>query len=1318
MVGRNGTGRLTLNNVTSSVTINSTYRGSAEHGGLVGYAINADIIGCAFTGSLLGENSTGCSGLIGWKTNTENSNVNITDCLFAPTSVTVGTTNAYTLVRNSSGGVVNVTNSYYAQTLGTEQGKQRYSITPGEYVTMQNAGTPTEYGISGIVSYGVGIKYNDVLYAGKGDEVSLNLGYTWTDGYEGNGFKASAGTLQGNANPYTLTMPNDDVLVYTIVDDNPWDGEGTEQSPYLISYTSQWDLLAERVAVGTDYSGKYFQLAADITVTTMVGIDGQHAFSGTFDGGNHTLTLDYSTSADYAAPFRFVNGATIHDLTVDGTINTSKKFAAGLIGQAAGTIAIDHCHSSVTINSTVNGDGTHGGFVALIPSGETTIRGCLFDGSLLGILTDNNGGFVGWTANDGSLTIENSIFAPTEVTMVGDKTFARSNSDEHPTITNSFYTETFGDTQGKRIYKTPQEVADNGIYYLLTAFDKTYYGKVIITMQTTFDQTDEEVKPVPTIMTEDGILIPQEGNYTLDWREENGIYTVTITAAANAPFPIPNAQLVGSKTFEYTVVSMYAPKDLTATATSNTATISWTGAAERYKVRYKPTNLNTTYFTSFENGLPDDWTTIDADGDQLCWKEMGEIPNHAHSGAVFMTSESFDYDRGGFTPDNWLVSPQLSLNGLLKVWMKGQDTDDYRENVAIYVSTTGNAVADFTDIVLPETIVTNEYVEYSANLSQYAGEHGYIAIRHFNCTDQFRLNVDDFGLYNVDSSSGEWQEIEVTGTTAVITGLHPETYYAYQVEGIVGEDSYSSAIAVLQTKEAVPEVANVCIAPQQTTAKVSWEGHGDTFNVRYAVDNSITNTAKVTLTVGNVWDDGTGYQMLLDADANTFGSIIPQSSPLTYSGDASADVYANFEYKIPEYADGALNTTNVVINNSVTIEIPAGTYDWCITNPSPNEDMMFIASSYGNIGGRQDDYVFEAGMHYVFTVSPDGNYDKVDVEASPMYGEWTQVAVGNGALTTELTALTENTNYVVQVQAVLANGKTSEWSPAEKFATLGEGEIALYDDLDNHDVIEKNNDQTVNVTLLGRTLYKDGTWNTLCLPFNVEVDGFAGTPLEGAKVMTLGDASYANGTLTLNFKDAKTIEAGKPYIVKWTKADNYVDDNEHNLYQPIFKNVVISNVQKVVETKAVDFKGLYNPLVIAKSGDKAILYIGADNTLCYPEISFNINAFHAYFKLADKYINENLGDVNGDGAITVTDVMLLVNHILAHVNENFIEENADINGDGTITVTDVMVLVKMVLNNGQKSFNVVTNLDPPIGYDGGGSGPARAGENNLWEVEK
>ena len=56
-----------------------------------------------------------------------------------------------------------------------------------------------------------------------------------------------------------------------------------------------------------------------------------------------------------------------------------------------------------------------------------------------------------------------------------------------------------------------------------------------------------------------------------------------------------------------------------------------------------------------------------------------------------------------------------------------------------------------------------------------------------------------------------------------------------------------------------------------------------------------------------------------------------------------------------------------------------------------------------------------------------------------------------------------------------------------------------------------------------------------------------------------------------------------------------------------------------------------------------------------------------------------IGDVNGDGTISVSDVMALVSFILDIETDNFIIENADINGDGLYSVTDVTILVDLVL---------------------------------------
>ena len=244
----------------------------------------------------------------------------------------------------------------------------------------------------------------------------------------------------------------------------------------------------------------------------------------------------------------------------------------------------------------------------------------------------------------------------------------------------------------------------------------------------------------------------------------------------------------------------------------------------------------------------------------------------------------------------------------------------------------------------------------------------------------------------------------------------------------------------------VPENVNVTV--EGTNATVAWEGDAAEYVLKY---KPYTGTAKVTLTAGNVFSDDTGYQMLLDADANAYGTIIPETGPLTSSGDASAATYAEFEYKIPENADGALTTSNIVVNNSITIEIPAGVYDWCITNPSPG-DRMWIAGSNGNIGGRQDDYEFEADKIYEFVPALFGNNDGVDVTISEIDDEeeWTVIdGITENNYTIE--GLTEGTQYIVEVQAICTDGGVSDWTDGEVFYIdidgmndYANGEIKVY----------------------------------------------------------------------------------------------------------------------------------------------------------------------------------------------------------------------------------------------------------------------------------
>ena len=225
----------------------------------------------------------------------------------------------------------------------------------------------------------------------------------------------------------------------------PTQGKGIEDAPFIVSSTDDWNEFASYVNGGYAFSGNFVKLGANISVSTMAGTSDANSFQGTFDGDGHKLTVSYNTSSESTAPFRFARNAVIKNLHVDGTIATSAKFAGGIVGKSSGTLTIMGCRSSVSISSSVSGDGTHGGIVARIAGGGNTIiiDGCVFDGSFATTASTNNcGGFIGWPVTD-TPTITNSLMKPSSVGAgMLSNTFTRVYSTNEPTITNCYYVAT------------------------------------------------------------------------------------------------------------------------------------------------------------------------------------------------------------------------------------------------------------------------------------------------------------------------------------------------------------------------------------------------------------------------------------------------------------------------------------------------------------------------------------------------------------------------------------------------------------------------------------------------------------------------------------------------------------------------------------------------------------------------------------------------------------------------------------------------------------------------------------------------------------
>ena len=204
----------------------------------------------------------------------------------------------------------------------------------------------------------------------------------------------------------------------------------------------------------------------------------------------------------------------------------------------------------------------------------------------------------------------------------------------------------------------------------------------------------------------------------------------------------------------------------------------------------------------------------------------------------------------------------------------------------------------------------------------------------------------------------------------------------------------------------------------------------------------------------------------------------------------------------------------------------------------------------------------------------------------------------------------------------------------------------LANNADNTSVINDHNGETVNVTLQGRTLYRDGAWNTLCLPFEVSI---ADGPLsgDGVKAMTLDtdNSGVSGSTLTLKFTEVSLsgeqgglIPAGTPFIIKWednvsgsvtnpynegSVTNPYNEGsvtnpyNGGNIEDPLFSSVIIDANASTDITSTdgkVTFTGSYDPMPFT-ANDRTKLYLGAQDKLYYPGKNMTLGAFRAYFQL-------------------------------------------------------------------------------------------------------
>ncbi len=309
----------------------------------------------------------------------------------------------------------------------------------------------------------------------------------------------------------------------------------------------------------------------------------------------------------------------------------------------------------------------------------------------------------------------------------------------------------------------------------------------------------------------------------------------------------------------------------------------------------------------FEDGTLQGWTTLDGDGDGHCWEPS--IGGMGHNSNGMVLSYSRDYATGdSLAPNEYLISPRLVLNedfSLFSLWTIPLDESQPAEHWAVSISTTVNDDPMAFTTLQEWTLTFNpfhpgEWTQYSVDLTQYAGQEVYVAIRHFFWegfeTSQSAICVDDITIDGTLQQEG----LIITPDTLWVTDVfiyqkyftitnntdHDVTISSiYTEDTIVSLGHYDPAYGLVNVDEVLP----VTLEP------------GDSFEIKTDIQNIILPLAKrnnyIVSPIHIVSTEGEDEViMMIDEAALSFGLIAYQPFYMLDSYDPVSFSLVNAEW--------------------------------------------------------------------------------------------------------------------------------------------------------------------------------------------------------------------------------------------------------------------------------------------------------------------------------------------------------------------------------------------------------------------------------------
>ena len=354
------------------------------------------------------------------------------------------------------------------------------------------------------------------------------------------------------------------------------------------------------------------------------------------------------------------------------------------------------------------------------------------------------------------------------------------------------------------------------------------------------------------------------------------------------------------------------PTNLTVTNLGPfSATLNWTSEASNFNVRYRTAvGYTPVWEDDFENGL-DQWTILHGDeatapsgGYWYLIDPSSGLSFDAHSGTH--VASSWSWNNSAYNADNYLVTPQINLQGAVKFYVR--TNQGWPDQYEVLLSTTGNTIEDFTVTLqaMATAPANGEWNEVVIPLTGYSGQ-GYIAIHHQDYDANY-LCIDDFGIYEI-IPAGSWIDATANTTTLALTGLSDETDYEWQVQAVCGGQDGSSewsSIATFQTPSNCEAPANLTATDIEAySATLNWTGIQNSYNIQYRTAyhrNPVyfTNFNTEDAREGWTW---TGYTIYGFADP-IYGYSGSENYFLQMGWATTDEVYI-ISPELPEYESGA-----------------------------------------------------------------------------------------------------------------------------------------------------------------------------------------------------------------------------------------------------------------------------------------------------------------------------------------------------------------------------------------------------------------------------